>query len=67
MTSTEALETNIARTGNQDYRRLCADSHPKHEKWRREMVRMATEPPPPPPRITVDYAPVIPSGRSCCG
>jgi hypothetical protein len=42
MTWEDALEVVIARTGHQPYRKLCADEHPKHEKWRRIMIEKAT-------------------------
>jgi hypothetical protein len=42
----QALERNVARTGTVSYRAKCAESHPNHEHWRKEMIRMATEPAP---------------------
>lgn len=34
----EALEREVARTGNARYRMLCADDHPRREDWRRIVV-----------------------------
>jgi hypothetical protein len=39
----DALEMNVARTGTVAYRTKCAESHPNHEHWRKEMIRMATD------------------------
>jgi NADH pyrophosphatase NudC (nudix superfamily) len=39
---TAALEIVIARTKHEPYRTLCADAHPKHERWRRIVIKKAT-------------------------
>jgi hypothetical protein len=62
MTWREALEINVAATGHLAYRDKCDDSHPKHESWRREMVRMATSPPSPSPAKILTNA-VTAAGR----
>jgi len=35
----EAMESEIARTGHQRYRQLCAGEHPDHQAWRARMVQ----------------------------
>jgi hypothetical protein len=52
LTWEESLELNVARTGTTSYRTKCAESHPNHEHWRKEMIRMATAPAPQYPPLT---------------
>ncbi len=39
---TEALEIVMTRTKHEAYRSKCDSTHPDHEQWRTEVIRMAT-------------------------
>jgi hypothetical protein len=56
----ESLEHNIVLTGTESYRAKCNESHPKHEAWRAEMIRMATEPP-------IQYPPISTQIKNAIG